>query len=76
MQDLKDCFVGCFCLSITLGVIDGRPLLCNFEPRVELFQILVLELSSIISDYGRRYTILADDVIQNEHGHHFAIYYS
>ena len=51
-------------------------MLCNFEPKVELFYILVLELSSIVSDYGGGYTIPTDYVIQNEHGHYLAIFYS
>ena len=76
MQDFKDCFLGCFYLSITLGVIDGRPMLCNFEPGVEHFQILVLESSSIVNDYGGGYTIPTNDIVQNEHSHCLAICYS
>ena len=56
-------------------VIDGRLVLSNFELRVELFQILFLELSSIVSDYGGSYTIPTDDVVHNEHSHYLAICY-
>ena len=58
-----------------MGIIDGRPMLDNFELGVELFQIIYLELSSIVSDYSGGYTILANDIVQNEHSHYLAICY-
>ena len=48
----------------------------DYELRAYLFQILILKLPPIISDYSRGYTILADDVVENEHGHNFSICYS
>ena len=63
MQDFQDSFVRCFRLAITLGVIYRGPILCDFEFLAKLLEILVFELTSIISNDGGRYTILAYDVI-------------
>ena len=73
MQDFQDSFVGCLCLTVTLGIIYRGPMLCDFELLAKLLEILVFKLSSIISDDGRRYTILADDVISDKKSYSFAI---
>ena len=50
-------------MTVTLGVIYRGPMLCNFEFLAKLFEILVFELTSIISNDGGRYTIPTYDVI-------------
>ena len=72
MQDFQDSFIRSFCLSITLGVIYGGPMLRNFELCAKLVKIFVFELTSIISNNGGRYTIPADDVIRYEQSYSLA----
>ena len=75
MQDLEDYLVGCLRLVITLGVIDGRPMLRNPELFTKLLEIFIFKLSSIISNDGGRYTIPAYDVIHYKQSYSLAISY-
>ena len=75
MQDLKDYLVGCFRLTITLGVINRRPTLCDSKLFAQILKILVLKLSSIVSNNEGRYTIPSYDVIHDEYSYNFTIFY-
>ena len=48
-------------------------MLCDFELFAKLLDILVFELTSIISDDGGRYTISVDDVIRDKQSYNFPL---
>ena len=50
MKNFEDRLIGCVSLAITLGVINGRSMLCDFEFLTQYLEVFILELSSIVSN--------------------------
>ena len=73
MNNFEDRLIGCLSLAITLGVINGRPMLCDFESLAQFLEVFILELSSIVSNDRGWYTISADDVVFDKKCYSFSI---
>ena len=53
-------------MAIPLRVVDGGPMLLDFEFLTHLLEVFVFELATVIYEYRRWNTIVANDVIQDK----------
>lgn len=69
LKEFEKGFIGCLNLTITLGVIWGGPLMLDMVCVTNLFDIFILEGSTIVSNVVGRDAIMKNDMVEVEFGY-------